>query len=225
MLGIQYDRPFEVADGLHDALGKRQIILGLDRLDYTKGIPERLRAFRSALEHFDDLRGNISMVQIVVPSREDIPEYQELRSEIEGLVGEINGQFSEPGWIPIHYMFRSLERDALLAFYRAADIALVTPLKDGMNLIAKEYCAAKIDKRGVLILSEFAGAATQLRRNALLVNPYDIVGMANAIHRAYTMSDDERQLRMRRLRKIIARRDIFWWVNSFLQIATDEACR
>ena len=215
----------KVTDGLRDALGKRQIILGLDRLDYTKGISERLRAFRSALEHFDDLRGNISMVQIVVPSREDIPEYQELRSEIEGLVGEINGQFSEPGWIPIHYMFRSLERDELLAFYRAADIALVTPLKDGMNLIAKEYCAAKIDKRGVLILSEFAGAATQLRRNALLVNPYDIIGMANAIHRAYTMSDDERQLRMRRLRKIIARRDIFWWVNSFLQIATDEACR
>jgi trehalose 6-phosphate synthase len=122
-------------------------------------------------------------------------------------------------------MFRSLERDELLAFYRAADIALITPLKDGMNLIAKEYCAAHIDKHGVLILSEFAGAATQLRRNALLVNPYDIIGMANAIHRAYTMSDDERRMRMRRLRQTIARHDIFWWVNSFLQIATDDMCK
>jgi trehalose 6-phosphate synthase len=214
-----------VADGLRNALGKRQIILGVDRLDYTKGVPERLQAFRSALERFDDIRGNVSMVQIVVPSREDIPEYKGLRSEIEGLVGEINGEFAEPGWIPIHYMFRSLERDELLAFYRAANIALITPLKDGMNLIAKEYCAAHIDKRGVLILSEFAGAATQLRRNALLVNPYDITGMANAIYRAYTMSDDEQQLRMRRLRQTIARHDIFWWVNSFLQIATDDMCK
>ena len=215
----------EVADGLRDALGRRQIILGLDRLDYTKGIPERLRAFRSALERFEDLRSNVSMVQIVVPSREDIPEYQELRSEIEGLVGEINGEFTEPGWIPIHYMFRSLERSELLAYYRAADIALITPLKDGMNLIAKEYCTANKDKGGVLILSEFAGAATQLRRNALLVNPYDIVGVANAIHRAYKMSEDERRLRMRRLRKAIARRDIFWWVDSFLHTATADACR
>lgn len=215
----------KVADGLRNALGKRQIILGVDRLDYTKGVPERLQAFRSALERFDDIRGNVSMVQIVVPSREDIPEYKGLRSEIEGLVGEINGEFAEPGWIPIHYMFRSLERDELLAFYRAANIALITPLKDGMNLIAKEYCAAHIDKRGVLILSEFAGAATQLRRNALLVNPYDITGMANAIYRAYTMSDDEQQLRMRRLRQTIARHDIFWWVNSFLQIATDDMCK
>jgi trehalose 6-phosphate synthase len=204
-----------VAEGLRNALGKRQIILGLDRLDYTKGIPERLRAYRSALERFGDLRGNVSMVQIVVPSREDIPEYKVLRSEIEGLVGEINGKFAEPGWIPIHYMFRSLGRDELLAYYRAADIALLTPLKDGMNLIAKEYCAAHIDRRGVLILSEFAGAATQLGRNALLVNPYDIIGMA----------DDERQLRMRRLRKVIAQHDIHRWVDSFIRTAIDDPCK
>jgi trehalose 6-phosphate synthase len=165
------------------------------------------------------------MVQIVVPSREDIPEYKVLRSEIEGLVGEINGRFAEPGWIPIHYMFRSLGRDELLAYYRAADIALVTPLKDGMNLVAKEYCAARIDGRGVLILSEFAGAATQLGRNALLVNPYDIVGMADAIHQAYTMDDDQRQLRMRRLRKVIAQHDVHRWVDSFIRTATDDPCK
>ncbi len=213
------------ARSLRESLAAFQIILGLDRLDYTKGIPERLRAFRNALERFEDLRGRVSLVQVVVPSREDIPEYQELKAEIEGLVGEINGEFTQPGWIPIHYMFRSLERTELLAYYRAADIALVTPLKDGMNLIAKEYCAARVDRSGVLILSEFAGASTQLRRNALVVNPYDIDGVANAIYRAYNMSGDERRSRMLRLRKAVARRDIFRWVDSFLKAAIADVVR
>jgi trehalose 6-phosphate synthase len=116
-------------------------------------------------------------------------------------------------------MFRSLDRSELLAYYRAADIALVTPLKDGMNLVAKEFCAANTDNSGVLILSEFAGAAAQLRRNSLLVNPYDIEGVANAIHRAYNMSANERRLRMRRLRKSVREHDIFWWVDSFIRAA------
>jgi len=204
---------------LSEAIPERRIILGVDRLDYSKGIPEKLRAFRNALERFEDLRGKVALIQIVVPSREDIPEYQELKAEIEGLVSEINGRFTQPGWIPIHYMFRSLERTELLAHYQAADIALIIPLKDGMNLVAKEYCAANIDHSGVLILSEFAGAATQLRRNSLLVNPYDIEGVANAIYRAYNMSPDERRLRMSRLRESVAKRDIFWWVDLFLRVA------
>ena len=209
----------ERASQLYEAIPNCQILLGVDRLDYSKGIPEKLRAFRNALERFDDLHGNVSLVQIVVPSREDIPEYQELKAEIEGFVSEINGKFTQPGWIPIHYMFRSLDWIELLAYYRAADIALVTPLKDGMNLVAKEYCGAKVDRNGVLILSEFAGAATQLRRSALLVNPYDIEGTANAIHRAYNMSTGERRSRMRRLRTSIAKRDIFWWLDFFLRAA------
>jgi len=209
----------ERARELYEAIPNCQIILGVDRLDYSKGIPQKLRAFRSALERFDDLHGKVALVQIVVPSREDIAEYQELKTEIEGLVSEINGKFTQPGWVPIHYMFRSLDRSELLAYYRAADIALVTPLKDGMNLVAKEYCAANTDRNGVLILSEFAGAATQLRRNSLLVNPYDIEGVANAIHRAYNMSANERRIRMRRLRKSIRKHDIFWWVDSFLRAA------
>lgn len=209
----------ERASQLYEAIPNCQIILGVDRLDYSKGIPEKLRAFRNALERFDDLHGNVSLVQIVVPSREDIPEYQGLKAEIEGLVSEINGKFTQSGWIPIHYIFRSLDRIELLAYYRSADIALVTPLKDGMNLVAKEYCAAKVDTSGVLILSEFAGAATQLRGSSLLVNPYDIEGAANAIHRAYNMSTDERRSRMRRLRKSIAKRDIFWWLDFFLRAA------
>ncbi len=210
----------ENAKQLREAIPRRQIVLGVDRLDYSKGIPERLRAFADALERFDDLRGKVSLVQIVLPSREGIPEYQGLKGEIEGLVSEINGRFTQPGWIPIHYMYRNLQRSELLAYYRAADMALVTPLKDGMNLIAKEYCAANVDNNGILILSEFAGAARQLRGKSLLVNPYDIEGVANAIYRAFNMSTDERRLRMRRLRKSIAKRDIFWWVDSFLRAAT-----
>jgi len=194
----------------------------MDRLDYSKGIPERLRAFGNALERFEDLQGKITMIQIVVPSRIDISKYQQLKTEIEGLVSDINGRFTRLGWIPIHYMFRSLQRTELLAYYRAADIALVTPLKDGMNLIAKEYCAANIDESGVLILSEFAGAARQLRRNSLLVNPYDIEGVANMIHRAYSMSPEERHVRMQRLRKQIAKRDVFRWVNLLLETATSK---
>lgn len=204
---------------LCESIPNCQIILGVDRLDYSKGIPEKLRAFRNALERFDDLHGKVSLVQIVVPSREEILEYQELKTEIEGLVSEINGKFTQPGWIPIHYMFRSLEQTELLAYYRAADVALITPLKDGMNLVAKEYCAANVDGNGILILSEFAGASTQLRRSSLLVNPYDIEGIANAIHRACSMVTDERRSRMRRLRTLVRKRDIFWWVDSFLRLA------
>lgn len=210
------------AEQLRKAIAGHLLVLGVDRLDYSKGIPERLRAFRNALERFDDLRNNISLVQVVVPSRENVPEYQRLKAEIEGLVGEINGEFTQPGWIPIHYIYRNLERTELLAYYRAADIALVTPLKDGMNLVAKEYCAASVEGRGVLILSEFAGAASQLRGKALLVNPYDIEGVADAIYRACTMSRDESQLRMRKSRKSIASRDVFWWIDSFLREANSK---
>lgn len=209
----------ERANQLCDTISDRQIILGVDRLDYSKGIPERLRAFGNALERFHDLHGNVTLVQIAVPSRVYIRQYQTLKAEIEGLVGEINGKFSRSGWIPIHYMFRSLEKAELLSYYRAANIALVTPLKDGMNLVAKEYCAANIDNNGVLILSEFAGAATQLGRGALVVNPYDIEGVADAIYQAYCMSASERQSRMRKLRESVAKRDIFWWVQFFLWAA------
>jgi trehalose 6-phosphate synthase len=193
-----------------------KLILGIDRLDYSKGIPERLKAFERALERYPELHGTVTCVQVAIPSRVDIPEYQHLRAEIEGLVSRINGRFTQFGWVPIHYLFRSLDRNELLAFYRAADIALITPLKDGMNLIAKEYCAANVDNNGVLILSEFAGAARSLGRHALLVNPYDIDGVADAIRHACNLSWTERQSHMRRLRQIIRTRNIFWWLETFL---------
>lgn len=201
-------------------LPHRQLILGVDRLDYTKGIPYRLEAFRNALQRYPQLRERVTLIQVVIPSREDIPQYHGLKTEIERLVGEINGQFTRPGgWVPIHYIFRSLKRADLLAYYRAAEIALITPLKDGMNLVAKEYCTCSIEENSVLILSEFAGAAAQLYKGALMVNPYDVEGMADAIQHAFTMAKEERRTRMHRLRRSIREQDIFWWVDAFLGAA------
>jgi len=200
---------------IREDLPNVKIILGVDRMDYSKGIPLRLRALNNVLERFEELQGKITLIQISVPSRENVPEYQNLKAEVDGLVGEINGKFSRSGWMPIQYMYRNLDRAELVAYYRAADIALVTPLKDGMNLVAKEYIAANINCKGVLILSEFAGAAAQLQKNALIVNPYDIEEVANTIHRSYNMSSDERDVRMRRLRNSIKSRDVFWWLALF----------
>ena len=212
----------EVADRamkIRSDLTAKYIVLGVDRLDYTKGIPERLAAFGNALERFPELRGKMSFVQIVVPSRETIPKYQDLKIDIERRVSEINGRFTQSGWVPIHYIFRSVDRAELLAFYRAAEIALITPLKDGMNLVAKEYCAANVDETGVLILSEFAGTAPQLQEGALLVNPYDMERVAEALYHATQMDLGQRQRRMRSLRQSVRRHDIYWWFDSFLKAA------
>ena len=210
----------EKARELHTLLPRRKLVLGIDRLDYTKGISLRLQAFQDLLVRHPDMRGKVSLIQVVVPSREDIPEYNRMKTEIEQLVGSINGEFARPGgWVPVWYEYRSLTRLELLAYYRAADIALITPLKDGMNLVAKEYCACSIEEDCVLILSEFAGAAEQLRSGALLVNPHDIEGVAEAIRTAHSMPQDERLARMRAMRRSIRRQDVFWWVDSFLRAA------
>ncbi len=215
----------EVTERTHrvrEQFPNRKIILGVDRLDYTKGIPERLKAFASALERYPDLRQKVSLVLVVVPSRTAIDEYQDLKAEIEMLVGEINGQFTVPGWVPIHYVFRNLNRTDLTAFYRAADILMVTSLRDGMNLIAKEYCACRIDNDGVLILSEFAGTAATMHRGALLVNPHDQEGMADAIYNAFMMEKREQRTRMRGLRQGIRTYDVFWWLDMFLKASSEQ---
>jgi trehalose 6-phosphate synthase/phosphatase len=198
----------------HD-LSVNRLILGIDRLDYTKGIPERLHAFRYLLDSHPELQREVALVQVVVPSREDIPRYGELKAQIQRGVSEINGRFGEPGWVPVHYIHRSLDRPELLAYYRAADIALITPLKDGMNLVAKEYCAARVNNDGVLILSEFAGAASQLGRGALLVNPYHTRAVAEAIQLAVLMPPAEQRKRMRKMRANIQRENIYRWRDSF----------
>ena len=201
------------------------MILGSDRLDYSKGIPERLRAFRTALERHSELRGRVVLIQVVVPSRVEIPRYHEFKQRIDRLVGDINGRFSTNTWLPVQYHFRCLERDDLLAHYRACDIAFITPLKDGMNLVAKEYCACRIEEDGALILSQFAGAAEQLKSGALLVNPYDIEQMADTIVKAFRMTPAERTARMKRLRRMVRKENVFWWVDSFLAAGSQLARR
>ncbi len=195
------------------------IMLGIDRLDYSKGIPQRLKAYRRLLECNPDLHKKIKLVQVMIPSREDISRYSELKSEVEELVGEINGRFSQLGWIPIQYCYHSLNREELISYYRASGIALITPLKDGMNLIAKEYCASNIDQDGVLILSEFAGAKDQLGNDALLVNPFDEESFVETIKTALSMNASEKQRRMEKMQNILKSFDIYWWVDSFLNIA------
>ena len=194
----------------------KHLVLGVDRLDYTKGIPERLEAFREALHRHPELRGDATLVQLVVPSRETIPEYSALREEVERLVGAINGELGEPGWVPVIYMHGTCDRVKLRGWYRAADVALITPLRDGMNLVAKEYCAARLDDRGALVLSEFAGAAEQLADGALLVNPHDRIECARAIFRACRMGEPEQRRRMRAMRRVVESTDVFWWARTFL---------
>jgi trehalose 6-phosphate synthase len=164
----------------------------------------------------------VTLVQLVVPSREGIPEYDRMKNEIEQLVGETQGAFTGDGWVPIHYQYGEWDREELLAHYRACGVALVTPLKDGMNLVAKEYCASRLGGDGVLVLSEHAGASAQLQEGALLVNPYDVESLAEAIRRAVTMPGGEQRQRMSTLRRTIRRTDLAWWVRTFLAAAAGE---
>ena len=195
--------------------GRRQII-GVDRLDYTKGLPERFSAYERMLEDHAELRGNVSLLQVAPPSRTEVEEYQDIRQELEGLAGRINGRFAEFNWTPIRYLNRSFTRQALAGLYRASHVGLVTPLRDGMNLVAKEYVAAQDpDDPGVLVLSRFAGAAKQLRK-ALIVNPFDIQEMADAMARALDMPLEERKERHEASMAIIRSADIAHWLASFL---------
>jgi len=199
-------------------------ILGVDRLDYTKGIHERLLAIERLLERHPGLRRRIAFTQVLVPSRERVAEYGELKREIDETVGRINGRFSERGWSPIRYLVRSLPPAELVALYRQADVALVTPLRDGMNLVAKEYVAAQLDDDGVLILSEMAGAADELQE-ALLVNPFDVDEVADALHRALQMPRDERRARMSALRHRVRANDVRAWVDRFLDASERAGLR
>jgi alpha,alpha-trehalose-phosphate synthase [UDP-forming] len=207
---------------LRGKIGPFELIVGVDRLDYTKGLIERLEAYRDALRRFCELREKVILYQIVVPSREGVPEYQALKATLDQLVGEINGEFSMAGWVPVHYHYKSIPPADLLALYRMARVCFVTSIKDGMNLVAKEFVACQIEGRGVLVLSEFAGAMAQLQEGALPVNPHDIEGMADALHQAMEMDGEERLRRMRRMQEILREQDIFWWVDYYLRAALGE---
>jgi trehalose 6-phosphate synthase len=200
-------------------------IIGVDRLDYTKGLPERLRAFEELLERFPHHRGQVRLIQIASPTRETLPVYQEVREEVERLVGRINGRFGDLNWRPVTYLHRSLPQSDLARLYRESAVGLVTPLRDGMNLVAKEYVAAQIpEEPGVLVLSRFAGAAEQLRES-LLINPHDINELARTLDRALTMPRQERWARHNRLMQRISTNDLANWRDSFIQsfAASDPA--
>ncbi|WP_030171853.1 alpha,alpha-trehalose-phosphate synthase (UDP-forming) [Spirillospora albida] len=206
----------ERAQEIRADLGDATVLLGVDRLDYTKGITQRLQAFG---ELFGDGRlspGQAVLVQIATPSRERVEQYQLLREEIEQQVGRINGEYGEIGFPVVHYMHSSYDRAELAALYLAADVMVVTPLRDGMNLVAKEYVACRSDLRGALVLSEFAGAAMELRRGAFQVNPYDIDGLKGTLLAALEAGPGEQARRMRTMRRRVTEHDVDRWAKTFL---------
>lgn len=193
----------------------RKILLGVDRLDYTKGIDVRLRAFTELLEEDRIKRDDTVLVQLATPSRERVESYIAMREDIERQVGHINGEYGEVGHPLVHYLHRPVPRDELIAFFVAADVMLVTPLRDGMNLVAKEYVACRSDLGGALVLSEFTGAAAELRQ-AYLTNPHDLEGVKDAIEAALEQSPEEGRRRMRALRRQVLAHDVDRWARAFL---------
>ncbi|OLF07835.1 trehalose-6-phosphate synthase [Actinophytocola xinjiangensis] len=193
----------------------RKIILGVDRLDYTKGIDLRLYALQELLEEGRVDPSEVVMVQLATPSRERVEHYQRMRGEIEQVVSRINGEFARVGRPVVHYLHQSINRKELVAFFSAADVMLVTPVRDGMNLVCKEYVACRHDLGGALVLSEFAGAAAELT-SAFLVNPHDLDGVKNAMHAALTLDPAEGRRRMRALRRQVLTHDVDRWARSFL---------
>jgi trehalose 6-phosphate synthase len=188
----------------------------VDRLDYSKGIPERFRAYEMLLQNYPAQRHQVTFVQISAPSREEVPEYAEIRSQVEATAGRINGRFGEFDWVPLRYINRGFTRRTLAGFFRQSRVGLVTPLRDGMNLVAKEYVAAQSEEDpGALVLSRFAGAADDLD-GAIIVNPYDLEAVAEAMHLGLAMPLDERQARWRRLLAQLKKSDIVQWRQRFV---------
>jgi len=223
-MGIDYDKYADTAaleevkkrDKVYRSnLIAEKIILSIDRLDYSKGIPQRLQAFELFLEKYPEFHEKVTLVMLVVPSRDAVEKYKELKEEIDEFVGRINGMYSHINWNPIQYFYRSFPLETLSAFYRMADVALVTPMRDGMNLVCKEYVASRLDQTGVLILSEMAGASKELSE-ALLINPNDINQMVDALHTALTMPEEEQRVHMSSMQETLKRYNIHHWVEMFM---------
>lgn len=193
----------------------KTLLLGIDRMDYTKGIRHRLKAYGELLDDGEISVGDVGLIQVAVPSRERVRTYQKLRDDIEIAIARINGDFSTVGETAVHYLHRSFPRDEMAALYLAADVMLVTALRDGMNLVAKEFVATNVDNDGVLILSEFAGASDELK-TALLVNPHDIDGLKDAIRQAMRMPKAERARRMRAMRRRVREDNVLAWAHHYL---------
>lgn len=199
------------------SLEGRELAIGVDRLDYSKGLPQRFEAYAHFFSHHAEWRSRISFLQIAPPSREDVPEYRELRSRLERIAGATNGRHAEPDWVPIRYVNRSYNQATLAGFYRVADIGVVTPLRDGMNLVAKEFVAAQpAEDPGVLVLSKFAGAAAELE-GALIVNPQDVEDIVEAFGIALAMPLEERRARWQAMFDHLSRHDIAAWRSAFVR--------
>jgi trehalose 6-phosphate synthase/phosphatase len=208
------------AEALRRDAGGRQIVLGVDRLDYTKGIPRRLAAVERLLEREPALADRMRFIQVAVPSRGEVDSYQRFKRHVEENVGRINGACGTVRSSPVHYMHQSVSARELVALFCAADVMLVTPLRDGMNLVAKEFVASRVDDDGVLVLSEFAGAAAELD-GAVVVNPYDVDAVAASLGRALSMPADERRGRMKGLRRCVIDHDVHRWAESYLAALAD----
>jgi trehalose 6-phosphate synthase/phosphatase len=206
---------------IRKALRTPIVVLGVDRLDYTKGIKERLLGFERFLELHPTYRKRVTLVLIAVPSRTKVGEYAALKKQIDELVGRVVGRFSSDGWVPIRYLYTQFPPDELVAYYLAADVALITPLRDGMNLVAKEFVASQNVDNSVLILSEFAGAAEELR-SALLVNPYDIDQIAEGLRHAVEMAPEQKQTRFAALRRNVEGNNLATWSRAFLDNLFEE---
>lgn len=204
------------SDLLREELGDKRVILSVDRLDYSKGILHRLQGFKQFLQHYPEYHEKVSLAMIVVPSRDSVDIYADLKTKIDQAIGEINGLYSRLGWIPIFYFYRSFSFEELIAMYDIAEIALVTPLRDGMNLVAKEYLATKNDKLGVLILSEMAGAAIELQ-DAITINPNDHDEIEKAILEALRMPEQEKKERLHNMQKRISKQSVKKWANDFVE--------
>jgi trehalose 6-phosphate synthase/phosphatase len=215
---------YQEAERIREEARGRKIIIGIDRLDYTKGLEPRLAALDRLFSRDPELAQRVRMIQVTVPSREGVEAYAGLRRRIDELVGRINSTYATLGAVPIHRLHRAMSERDVAALYAAADVLLVTPLRDGMNLVAKEFVAARNDEDGVLVLSEFAGAATELGE-ALHVNPYDVDALAGTIERALTMPRDERRERMTALRRRVQEHDVHRWASAFLDALTADRTR
>lgn len=211
----------DMYDTMKREYSTRRLLLGIDRLDYSKGIPNRVRAFRELLANYPENRRSATLIQIASPTRESVDAYADIRRELESLCGAINGDYGELDWMPVRYIHRNVARKRVPGLCRAAAVGLVTPLRDGMNLVAKEYVAAQDPADpGVLILSRFAGAAEQLKE-ALLVNPYDTHGTAEVMQQALQMPLEERRHRHQKLLQNIREQDVHWWRRTFLEALSE----
>ncbi len=210
-------RVIRYASNLRKRLNVEFVGVGVDRLDYTKGLEEKFRGIGRFFEKYPSFRGKVSFIQIAAPTRTKLEDYVDIKRRTDEIVGMIEGRFGEPGWVPIYYYYKNYPDERLASLYRIADFALVTPLIDGLNLVSKEYVASQVDGDGVLILSEFAGASIQLREGAIIVNPFDEDEIAEAIYMALKMKRRERRERMMKMRDIVLTEDINWWIREFMK--------